>query len=181
MYEIVLYSRRPRQQLAASADAHPKFSLKRVQTWRQSILLSKTDHKVLVETYHTYHNILSFDAADDRQHKPGWMSANHNTTCFVFLHWYLAKLFFLHWYSTELRDCFGLQATSADARPNHHSKLGANQFLSPIITHSCPLRQLRPPHLRPQTPVNSCLEEILLSWYASMLDTSYCHKTSFTV
>jgi hypothetical protein len=34
---------------AASADTHPKHLLQRVQTWRQSILLSKTDHKVLVE------------------------------------------------------------------------------------------------------------------------------------
>jgi hypothetical protein len=67
MFDIVLVTKFGLQETqAASADAHPKISLQRVQTWRQSILLSKTDHKVLVETDHTYHNILSFDAADDR-------------------------------------------------------------------------------------------------------------------
>jgi hypothetical protein len=45
--------------------------------------------KVFVETNHTNHNILSFDAADDRQQKSGWMSADHNTTCLTFLHRYL--------------------------------------------------------------------------------------------
>ncbi len=61
---------------AASTDAIPNL------TWRQSILLSE-NHQVLVETDHTYHNVLSFDTADDRQHKSGWMSADHNTACFV--------------------------------------------------------------------------------------------------
>ncbi len=44
---------------------------------------TENHHKELVETDHTYHNILSFDPADDRQHKSGWMSADHNTACFV--------------------------------------------------------------------------------------------------
>ncbi len=48
-----------------------------------------------------------------------------------------------------------IDAASADARPNYHSKLDAIQFLSPRITHSCvpliPLRRLRPAFLRLQT------------------------------
>jgi hypothetical protein len=40
--------------------------------------------KVFVETDHTNHNILSFDAANDRQHKSGGcMPADHNTTSFL--------------------------------------------------------------------------------------------------
>ncbi len=55
---------------------------------------------------------------------------------FSYIHLYLQNLFFF----VDVRHCFGLQETqaaSADARPNHHSKLGASQFLSPRITRSC--------------------------------------------
>ena len=39
--------------------------------------------KVFVETYH---NILSFHAAEDRQQTPGGCPSDHNTTClFVFI------------------------------------------------------------------------------------------------
>ncbi len=33
-------------------------------------------------------------------HKSGWMSADHNTTCFIFLHCCLTNLFLLRWCST---------------------------------------------------------------------------------
>jgi len=38
--------------------------------------------KVFVETYH---NILSFDAAEDRQQTPGGYPSDQNTTCLFFL------------------------------------------------------------------------------------------------
>ena len=37
--------------------------------------------KVFVETYH---NILSFDAAEDRQQTPGGCPSDHNITCVFF-------------------------------------------------------------------------------------------------
>ncbi len=114
-------------------------------------------HKVFVETDHTDHNIRSFDASDDRQHQSGWMSANHNTTCLTFLHWYLTKLFL------PLRWCLALFWSAGDPGsfrrcPNFHfkeSKLGASQSFSrklnsryllkvPIIIyyHSTPITTL---------------------------------------
>ena len=47
--------------------------------------VTKAQHrhqKVFVETYH---NILSFDAAEDRQQTPGGYPSDQNTTCLFFL------------------------------------------------------------------------------------------------
>jgi hypothetical protein len=90
--------------------------------------------KVFVETCHTDHDILSSDAADDRQHKSGWMSADHNTTCFEFLHCYLTNLFY---HFVDIRHCFGLQetqASSADARPTPKSPNFAPVKVTPSMS-----------------------------------------------
>jgi hypothetical protein len=41
--------------------------------------------KVFVETNHIDRNILSFDAAADRQQTPGGCPPDHNTISFIFL------------------------------------------------------------------------------------------------
>jgi hypothetical protein len=56
-----------------------------LQTWRQSILLSK-NHQKVVETNHKDHNIQSFDAVEDQQETSSGCQPDHNTTCFIFLH-----------------------------------------------------------------------------------------------
>jgi hypothetical protein len=111
------------------------------------------------------------DFADDRQHKAGWISldvrrSQHYLLCFSSL------IFDKTYFSLLIFDIvlvkFGLQETqtnSADARPNHHSKLGASQFLSRRITRSCvqlmpaPAAAAAAPVAANLAPVNSCLEE----------------------
>ncbi len=57
------------------------------------------------------------------------------------------------------------QAAFADARPNHHPKLGASRFLSRRITRSCvplmpaPVAAVAAPAAANLAPVNSCLEK----------------------
>jgi hypothetical protein len=57
------------------------------------------------------------------------------TLLVLFYHFVNVRLTFdIVWSALTLQET---QAASADARPNHHSKLGASQFLSPRITRSC--------------------------------------------
>jgi hypothetical protein len=73
------------------------------------------------------------------------------------------KLIFL----VDVRYSFGLQetqATSADARPDHHSKLGASQFLSRRITRSCvPLMPAPAAAAADPAAANTWCQSILIS------------------
>ncbi len=84
--------------------------------------------KLFVETYHTNHNIISFDAvnsAEDQQQMPGGCPPVHKTIYLFFFIDIWHKLFFF----VNVWNCFGLQETEAafaDAYSNLHSKLGAS-------------------------------------------------------
>ncbi len=81
---------RPR---TACTDACPNLHSKLGAS--QSFSRKITERNLLkLETDHTDHTILSFDAAETRQQTPGACPSDHNTACFVFLRQYLAKVVF---------------------------------------------------------------------------------------